>query len=99
MAKHDVYPNPNGSGYLLNVQADLLDGMNTRIVVPLLPMKDAPTPAKDLNPIFNIENNQVVMVTQFLAAVPVSILSNSSANLSEQYTEITRALDMAFQGY
>jgi len=39
------------------------------------------------------------MVTQFLAAVPVSILSNSSANLSEQYTEITRALDMAFQGY
>ena len=99
MAKHDVYQNPNGSGYLLNVQADLLDGMNTRIVVPLLPMKDAPTPAKDLNPIFNIENNQVVMVTQFLAAVPVSILSNSSANLSEQYTEITRALDMAFQGY
>jgi len=99
MAKHDVYPNPNGSGYLLNVQADLLDGMNTRIVVPLLPMKDAPTPAKDLNPIFNIENNQVVMVTQFLAAVPVSILSNSSANISEQYTEITRALDMAFQGY
>ncbi len=99
MAKHDVYPNPNGKGYLLDVQADLLDSMNTRIVVPLLPMDDAPQPAKDLNPIFDIEGNSIVMVTQFLAAVPVSILRSSSVNLSDQYTEITRALDMAFQGY
>ncbi|MBS1183360.1 MAG: plasmid maintenance protein CcdB, partial [Proteobacteria bacterium] len=37
MARFDVFPNPGGSGYLLDVQADLLDGLNTRIVVPLLP--------------------------------------------------------------
>ena len=37
MAKYDVYPNPEGAGYLLDTQTDLLDGLNTRVVVPLLP--------------------------------------------------------------
>lgn len=34
MARFDVYKNAGGSGYLLDVQADLLNHLNTRIVVP-----------------------------------------------------------------
>ena len=41
MAQFDVYLNPNSSTrrnipYLLDVQADLLDAMATRVVVPLV---------------------------------------------------------------
>ena len=54
MAKHDVYENPNGNGYLLDVQTNLLDGLITRIVVPLFPIAQAPEPAKYLNPIFTV---------------------------------------------
>ena len=55
MAKYDVYPNPGGGGLLLDVQADLLDGLNARAVVPLIPLQAAPVPAKRLNPVFQID--------------------------------------------
>ena len=42
MARFDVYRNPEGSGYLLDVQADLLSDLNTRVVVPLIPAELAP---------------------------------------------------------
>ncbi|WP_419799595.1 MAG: CcdB family protein [Terasakiella sp.] len=99
MAKYDVYPNPSGAGYLLDVQADLLDGLNTRVVVPLFDIAQAPKPAKYLNPVFDVNGEHVVMMTQFMASVPSSILTTSVARLPNQFAEITNALDMVFQGF
>jgi toxin CcdB len=99
MAKYDVYPFPDRTGYLLDVQAELLDYLNTRVVVPLLPISEAPKPAKRLNPLFDIGGSQVVMVTQFLAPAPVAILRNPTTNLSNHFAEITNALDLVFQGF
>lgn len=33
MSRYDVYPNPSGLGYLLDVQADILQQMSTRAAV------------------------------------------------------------------
>ncbi|RED45132.1 CcdB family protein [Aestuariispira insulae] len=99
MARFDVYPNPDGIGYLLDVQADLLNGLNTRIVVPMLSQAQAPEPARYLNPIFQIEGVDHVMVTQLMAAVPLSVLAETVGNLSDQADDITKALDMVFQGF
>ncbi len=99
MARFDVFANPNGTGYLLDVQTDLLDGLNTRIVVPLLPASDAPSPAQRLNPTFEIADQDHVMATQFLAAVPRAILKEPVTTLADHDTEITAALDMAFFGF
>jgi len=99
MAKYEVYPNSDGSGYLLDVQADLLTDLNTRIVVPLMPLGKAPKPAKRLNPVFEIEGEQVVMATQFLAAVPAAILNPPATNLGGKFDEISNALDMVFVGF
>ena len=71
MAQYDVFRNPEGSGYLLDVQSDLLDGLSTRLVIPLLPALQAPRPAARLNPVVNIKDEAHVMATQFIAAVPV----------------------------
>lgn len=99
MARFDVYANPGGAGYLLDVQAALLDGLNTRIVVPLMPANDAPAPTRRLNPTFRITDKDYVMATQFLAAVPRAILKQPVTTLAEHDTEITAALDMAFFGF
>lgn len=99
MARFGVFRNPEGAGYLLDVQADLLDYLNTRIVVPLLPVAAAPTPAKTLNPVFEVEGESVVMVTQFLAAVPAHLLRTPVAILEGQRYDITAALDLLFQGF
>lgn len=104
MARYDVFPNPDdpnpdGKGSLLDVQADLLDGLNTRIVVPLIPLRLAPMPAKRLNPVFEIEAEPHVMVTQFMAAVPKALLKAPVASLIDRDVEIGNALDMVLVGF
>ena len=99
MARFDVYKMATARGFLLDVQTDLLSGLNTRVVVPLLPLTDAPIPAQRLNPVFEIENLEVVMATQFLAAVSESELKEVVGNLEGSQSEITVALDMLFTGF
>lgn len=99
MARYDLHANPGGPGYLLDVQADLLEGLNTRIVVPLMPQADAPVPARRLNPVFSIAGQPHVMVTQFLAAVPRAVLGAPVTSLAAHDVEIGNALDMAFVGF
>lgn len=98
MARYDLHANPDGPGYLLDVQADLLAGLNTRIVVPLMP-QDAAPPARRLNPVLTIAGQPHVMVTQFMAAVPRRVLSAPVTSLAAHETEIGNALDMVFVGF
>jgi toxin CcdB len=99
MARYDVYASPGGIGFVLDVQTDLLDGLMTRVVVPLLPVASAPTPAKLLNPVVDIGGEAHVMITQFISAVPVRALGKPTGELAARADEITRALDMLFHGF
>jgi toxin CcdB len=97
--RYDIFANGGGPGYLLNVQSDLLDRLHTRVVVPLLPAHEAPAAATRLNPLFVIGGANYIMVTQFLAAVPVTSLSEPAGNLMPHHDSIVAALDMLFQGF
>ncbi|GEN28391.1 plasmid maintenance protein CcdB [Halovibrio variabilis] len=99
MARFDVFENEGGIGYLLDVQSDLLSGLNTRVVVPLLTKSTAPTPAQRLNPVFSIEGHELVMATQYMAAVPKGELRSGVGSLAEKHDEISVALDMLFLGF
>lgn len=99
MARFDVHANPSGVGYLLVVQSELLDHLNTRMVVPLLPQEGAPQPARILNPVFVIGAEPHVMATQFMAAVPVAILKSPVSSLDQGRAEIVAALDFLMQGF
>ncbi|MEP3047173.1 MAG: CcdB family protein [Roseibium sp.] len=99
MAKNDLYRLTSSQTLVLDVQADLLDSLNTRVVVPLMPKDEAPAPAKFLNPVFNWDGEEFVMATQFLSAVSMSELGEPIGSLDEHFQEITRALDMVFQGF
>lgn len=99
MPRFTAFRNPEGTGCLLDVQADLLDHLNTRIVVPLLPLDVAPVPAKILNPMFEVQGERVSMATQYLAAVPAQLLKTPVANLETRRDDIIAALDLLFQGF
>lgn len=99
MARFDIFENNDGVGYLLDVQSDLLSGLNTRVVVPLLPKSSAPFPAQRLNPVFTIKGQELVMATQYMAAVPEGELRFGAGSLAEQQDEISSALDMLFLGF
>jgi toxin CcdB len=99
MSRYDVYPNQSGPGYLLDVQADILQQMSTRAVVPLLPLSEALKPAKTLNPVFDIAGEPHVMVTQYLAAVPDKWLQSPICSLQQSHDDIVAAVDFLFHGF
>lgn len=98
MARFDICRDADGQTYL-DVQASVLSGLNTRLLVPLMPLDQAPSPARRLNPIFVVDGERLVMVTQYLAAVPTSELGPSMGSLVRYADEISAALDMAFYGF
>ncbi|MGX7875410.1 CcdB family protein [Mesorhizobium sp. ORM6] len=99
MARYDFYRNADGDGYLLDVQSDLLGGLSTRVVIPLMPSQIAPVPGRRLNPTFAINGKDHVMVTQFISAFTASELSDAEGNLSKHHDDIVAALDMLFHGF
>lgn len=99
MARFDVYASPGGAGYVIDIQADILSDLNTRIVAPLMLLSAAPAPAKCLNPVFGVGGEPHVMATQFMAAIPRSLLRDPVTNLADHDAEIMAALDMVLVGF
>ena len=98
MAQFDYYRRPGGEGVLLDVQMDLLEALTTRVVVPLLPLAAIGTPAKRINPVFEIDGEPLVMATQLIAAVPLSELGQPAGTLSPCRTQIVEAIDVLLSG-
>ena len=103
MAQFDVYLNPSSATrkaipYLLDVQADLLDTLATRVVVPLVLTEEMGLAAKRLNPQFKIKGVAVVMSTAELAGVSNRSLGDKVASLKSKRDEIIAALDLLFTG-
>ena len=81
------------------MQADLLDGLTTRTVVPLLSIDNAPPALNRLNPKFTLDGAIYIFVVQFIATVPTQLLKNPVGNLRGEADQITSAMDMLFQGF
>ncbi|MFM2371310.1 MAG: CcdB-like toxin protein [Pseudomonadota bacterium] len=99
MAKFDVYSSKQGDTLLLDCQADLLEDLSTRFVVPLLPETEAPKSATRLNPVFTIADERYVMATQFAATVPLRELEKTVQSLIVEQDRISLALDMLISGF
>ena len=104
MAQFDVWLNPNPDSapaipYLLEVQSNLLEPVSTRVVVPLALLSERGQPAKYLNPQFEIEGMQVVMVTEQIAGIPKHALGKRLLSLEVQRDQIMDAIDFLFRGF
>jgi toxin CcdB len=104
MAQFDVCLNPNpGSApavpYLLEVQSDLLEPVSTRVVVPLALLSERGQPTEHLNPQFEIEGVQVVMVTEQIAGIPQRALGKRVLSLAIKRDQVMDAIDFLFSGF
>jgi toxin CcdB len=104
MAQFDVFENPNEETnqvvpYLLDVQADLLDTLSTRVVVPLVAASAMGKAIKHLNPEFKIRNATVFMSTAESAGIPVRSLGEKVTSLKDRRHEIMAALDFLLTGF
>jgi toxin CcdB len=85
---------------LLDVQTDLLDGLGTRVVIPMEPATAASrrTAMAALNPFVAVEGKTYILVTTQLAGIPTGELGPPIADLSSERDSIIAALDLLFTG-
>jgi toxin CcdB len=105
MARFDVYANPGSHAkttpYLLDVQTDMLDGLDTRIVIPLRRLDAFPKVklSTRLTPVLTVNDEDLLLETPKMGAVPQRILKTPITSLGREQTQISAALDFLFQGY
>lgn len=101
MAQFDVHRNAVGAHppYLLVVQSDLLRGLDTIVVVPLVPaVMLGDRPIRGLYPIFTIDGVTQAMLTAQIAGVSPAVLGERVASLAEYHHEIIGAVDILVTG-
>jgi toxin CcdB len=86
-------------GLVVDVQSDLIDVLDTRVVVPLLSLAVAPKRAAQLNPVFDLPEGPVALFPQFIAAAPRAALGAPVGSLAHEHDRIRDALDMLFLGF
>jgi toxin CcdB len=96
MAQFDVHR--FGEMLVIDCQSDLLSQIDSRFVVPLARRPDVPRIAERLNPVFKIEGEEYVMLTQAAAAVRRRDLGAAVTSLAERSFEVTGALDVLLTG-
>lgn len=84
---------------LLDIQADLLSGLTTRLVVPLIPASEFGQPVEKLNPVFRIGGRAHVMATAEMAAIPIKSIGERLATLEQHSAEILAAVDFLISGF
>jgi len=105
MARFSIYQNADDptktTPYILDVQTDLLSGLNTRIVIPLRKSDRYQnlSSAKDLMPSFAIQGKNFILDTPRMAAVPTRHLTKEVGSLRDQQHIVIAAIDRLFHGY
>ncbi len=104
MARFSIYQNADDptktTPYIVDVHTDLLEGLNTRIVIPLRKSGRYQnlSSAEDLMPSFAIQGKKFILDTPRMAAVPAKHLKKEVANLRDQQDIVIAAIDKLFHG-
>nr|WP_243846208.1 CcdB family protein [Rhizomicrobium palustre] len=98
----DVFTNPDPASakshpYLVVLQSDVLDRLNTRIVAPLIPPTSLPF-FERLMPVVSVEGASYVIDPTNMGAVHVRMLKNPVASLSGYRERILAAIDLVIVG-
>ncbi|NKL61798.1 CcdB family protein [Rhizobium beringeri] len=99
MTRFHVYRLKSGNLLAIDLQANLLDDLPTRVMVPLHPVQELSWSISRLNPRFTIEGETYVMATQRMASVPTTEIGKAVGDLLGKSDAIIGAMDFLFQGF
>ena len=103
MRQFDIVENTNSGTnrhvpYLLLLQAPLFDGLATRVVAPLVPLKGFGKPLARLTPVISVADEAFVVSIAEIAGVPLAAIGEKVDSISDSRPEIVSALDFLFTG-
>ena len=104
MARFDVYANPQAgekkhTPFFLDVQNDYIDGLSTRVLIPLRREAAFGPRSRNLNPLVQVGRDAVVLDTAAIGAVPLTELRTAVGDLRAARPLIQEALDTLFGAY
>lgn len=103
MRQFDILPNPSRETaarvpYLVVLQNDLLRELSTTVVAPLIQKAEFGRPASVLNPVFEVQGEQVVLSVAELAGISRHQLGEPVGSVAGRRDEILAAIDLLFTG-
>jgi toxin CcdB len=99
MATFDCFKKKNAQGYWLDIQSELLDSLETRVVIPLEPIENGLGLVPKLNPVFTISGQPHALLTDLIGSIPVRDLGKPTGSLADHRYEILNALDFLVSGF
>lgn len=102
MARFDVYQIDKESvSHVLDVQADILGGLHSVVVIPLVPENVAKQEALErLKPVVDIKGKNFILMTTDIGVLPRTKLEKKVTNIGDEYHHIVmNAIDFLFQGF
>lgn len=103
MAQYDVFPNPSRSGadripYVVVIQSDLLDGLATRLTMPLAePAASGKVPTV-LCPTIRVNGRRLNALAHYAAPLPAQLLRRPVDNVAAQASALVAAVDAVLSG-
>lgn len=104
MAQFDVYRNPSASArdaipYVVTVQSDLLDGLQTRLTIPLGTDKTlAASAPRNLCPAVEFDGKTLYALPQFTGAFRTRDLGHPVGSLASHSSDMVAALNALISG-
>lgn len=104
ISQFDVYANSNTrtkSLYplLVDVQNDVLDLLQSRLVIPLSPKnRNEESYPKNVCPILTLDGQDYFLLTHLMTSVSIQILSEYICSIKPHRDEIVAAIDFAVTG-
>jgi len=103
MSEFKIYENNSSTSesypFLIDVQSDLLSGLDTRLVIPMIKSEEIGRHLiRNLNPSINFMGNEYIVMTQQMAAIPKVILGNAIEEAKVDRTQILSAIDFLITG-
>lgn len=80
------------------IQSDLLEAMQTRVVVPLLPETAGVPAMRGLNPAVRVEGQSFRLMPQLMATLTLAELGPPVGSVAAARDEIVRAIDTLLAG-
>ena len=103
MAQYDVYANPSASAgagipYVVVMQSDLLDGLATRLVVPLAAHDPLAKMPSALCPVLVVKGKRFNALAHYAAPLPARLLRRPVGNVAAQASVLISAIDAVLSG-
>jgi len=103
MAQYDVYANPSSSAaggipFVVVIQSDLLDGLSTRLTMPLAAIAFAGKVPAALCPVIIVNGQRLHALAHYAAPLPAKLLRPPVDNVAAQASALVAAMDAVLSG-